>query len=268
MTAPEPLPHDPPPDDPAGSAHAGHAAWARGVIERHVAVEEQLAAAGLRLALAIEQAATQAAAENRPVDKDAGMAFSRVARAVRMGGLLQAKLIRELDEARARDLERAAQAREAAEAQAEDAELCEPLYRHKARVEKIVDRIATAQHGEADARDRLVAEAGERLDDEDLYGDILARPIGELVSMLCRDLGLKPDWTRLAEEAWAREEIAGGHPSSPFTSMHTPRAPPCAAAHGGEDPQAERSEERVGVSESDFHPPSNRRPERPLSWSG
>ncbi len=209
-------------------------AWARGVIQRQVALQEELAEAGLRLALAIEQAATQAVAEHRPVDKDAALAFSRVSRAVRMAGLLQSKLIKDMDEARSRGLEFAAKAREAADAEAEDARLFEPAYRHKFRVERIVERLIEAEHDDEDEVDRLAIETGERLDDEDLYGDVLNRPIGELVALICKDLGLNPDWSSLAQQAWAREEIESRAEGSPFV-----RPPSAAAADGGGGPPAD-----------------------------
>jgi len=47
---------------------------------------------------------------------------------------------------------------------------------------------------------------------------VLTRPVGELIALICRDLGLSPDWSLLAEEAWAQAEIAGGEAQSPFVS--------------------------------------------------
>ena len=218
----------PPPSETPADPHAGDGAWARGVIERQVALQEQLAEAGLRLALAIEQGATQAAAQGQPVDKDAAMAFSRVARTVRMAGLLQARLIKDLEETQHRaEAEQLRQAKrvladydKARNAPADPAPL-PPDERHKQRVERIVARIAAARHGAKEV-DRLVAEAAERLDDEDIYDDVLAHPVGELVSLICRDLDLKPDWERLSGEAWAREEIESGAEGSPFLAVGRP----------------------------------------------
>lgn len=57
---------------------------------------------------------------------------------------------------------------------ADKAARLDPAYHHKVRVERIVDRVAKAACGDDEDRiDRLVIKAGERLDDEDLYGDIL-----------------------------------------------------------------------------------------------
>ena len=64
-------------------------------------------------------------------------------------------------------------------------------------------------------------------------GDVRQRPVGELVALICRDLDLDPDWTRLAEEAWAKEEIASGVPSSPFLQQSPSHPPPTAAGEAG-----------------------------------
>jgi hypothetical protein len=227
-----------PPSTPAED----RAAWREAALQRQVQLLEQMAEAGLRMALVIESEAAEAKAAGEPVGKDAAMAFSRVARAVRQTSMLQAKLIKDADEA----LARAAAARSPEDVEdeaAEEAMRSDPAYRQKFRVERIVERVAKTACGDDEDRiDRLVIEAGERLDDEDLYGDILEHPVGELVALLCRDLGLDPDWSRLAEEAWAREEIASGAPSSPFM-----RPLPVAAANGrGGPPAAERVVERAG----------------------
>jgi hypothetical protein len=223
------------------------AAHREAVLQRQVALLEQLAEAGLRMALAIEGEATEAKAAGEPVRDDAAMTFSRVARAVRMTVMLQSKLIRDADEAQTRAAVDPL-SEEAMIAAAEEAMRLDPEgHMHKLRVERIFDRVAKSACGDDEERiGRLVIEAGERLDDEDLYGDILERPVGELVALLCRDLGLDPDWSRLAEEAWAREEIASGALSSPFL-----RPLPVAAANGrGGPPAAERVVERAGGHDS------------------
>ena len=54
----------------------------------------------------------------------------------------------------------------------------------------------------------------------------MSRPIGEIVALICKDLGLEPDWGRLAQEAWAQAEIADGDPGSPFAPWMTQRPQP------------------------------------------
>ena len=209
-----------------------HEAWAQALLQRQSALLEQLGEAALRMALAIERRLSEAPTD-APVDPaEAAMAFSRVSRAVRLTVMLQSKLVQEL-----------APLTEAAERAARKArERQEPGYRFKARVEGVVERVAKARGDDQDALDRVVRETAERLDDEDFYGDVLDRPLGELVALICRDLGLDPDWSRLAQEAWAQAEAASGDPRSPFVT-----SPPGAAspAGGGGGPFAERSEERM-----------------------
>ncbi len=96
----------------------------------------------------------------------------------------------------------------------------DPDYLLKARVERIVERAALAEHnGDDDEADRLTAEAGERLDDIDLYGGLLDRPISEILARICRDIGLPLQWSRLAEEAWAQAEMGDGEPGAPLAAL-------------------------------------------------
>ena len=221
-----------PPADPA--------VWAQEVLRRQVVLLEQLAEEGLRLGQAIARQITEPdSSSDAPVKAETiAMAFSRVARAVRMTALLQTRLLKDMDEARARaafDRIREGSMPPLEDAAAEEARRSEPAYVHKARVEAIVERVAKAHAKEDDDKiDRIVREAGERLDDEDIYGDVLTRPVGELVAMICRDLGLDPDWTRLAEEAWAHEEIRLGVERSPFLRA-VPKQEPSFPLEGGRD---------------------------------
>ena len=204
-------------------ADADPSAWGQEALRRQVALLERLSESGLRMALAIERRLTEAAPE-AALSSDAlakeAMAFSRAARTVRVTALLQSRLIKDAEQLR---LHTAAEAEE----RAEEKQRLQPVYRHKARVERIVERLAIDQCDE-DTIECVIVEAGERLDDEDLYGDIMTRPVGELVALLCRDLGLEPDWDRLSEEAWAKQEIASGAEASPFRTLFSQRPPPLA----------------------------------------
>jgi hypothetical protein len=200
--------------DPALAEAAGEP---RAVIVRQLQVLGELAELGLDIARAIaRQAATEAPGEApaempgettrapQVVKGDVSLAYARVARAVRLTIALQSRLLqdlRALDEVAERHLHggRSNTARE-----------------RKARVRRILDRVIDAEVGDAAEGDRLAGEVRERLENDDIYGDVLARPVGEIVAMICRDLGLSPDWVRLAEEAWAQDEIAGGQAGSPF----------------------------------------------------
>jgi len=79
----------------------------------------------------------------------------------------------------------------------------------RSRAARIVRRAIADQHGESEQTERLAAEAAERLEEE-RYGDVLTRPLGQIVRDICRDLGLDPDWKGLAAEIDAAEAFARG----------------------------------------------------------
>jgi hypothetical protein len=203
------------------------------ILQRQLERLEELAEMGMRLARAVEAEVT--AGEIAPAK--AIVAVQRAGRAVRQCGLLQIKVLNDLARAAANDRIFGARRREAEAEQA--AALADPAYGHKARVERIVGRIAAEEHrDDEDAVERLAAECAERLEDDDVYGDVMDRPVGELVALICRDLDLDPDWTRLAQEAWAQDEH--GLPGSPFAHLAPKRPPPFAAANGEGGPPGER----------------------------
>ena len=214
------------------SDHDDPAAWAQAVLRRQVERLDELAELGLDMAQAI-------AAEKAD---GAVTAFSRVAKVVRLCGLLQSKLIKDMDDAHRHALVSAPMV----EAQARIKEIeQDPAHGHKARVERIVERQVKARHpDDEDEVERLMLEACERLDDEDIYRNVLTRPVGELVALICRDLGVEPDWPKLAQEAWALDEMQSRVEGSPFSP------PPPQAAGGG--PLAE---ERVVEGAGGYCPP-------------
>lgn len=193
-------------DPPASASDA----WARPVLDRNLALLGEIAEIGLQVARAVER---QVTAEG-PVDVEgAARAYARAARAVRQTVMLQSRII-EAIQAGAEAIFRARQAAE------DEAARAAPGYVRKARIERVVERLAMAEHGEdEDEVDRLVCEAGERLDDEDLYGDLMDRPMSELVERICKDLGLDADWTALARELWARREVESGRIGSPLRGV-------------------------------------------------
>jgi len=245
----DPAPHD---VDPVREA----VERARALARRQLAVLERLAEAGIEVALAVEReakakspdapSAPVRAPEARPVgaapdaSEDPGaaamsapsdpsdppeagrartlqglaMAYARAARAVRMVVLLQSKVVRDLESAErlaAFDAPAEASRRRAARHAASEA--------RKLSLERIIVRVAEGQSADQEALLALAVDAAERLDNEDIYGDVLTRPMGEIVARICRDLGLDPDWSRLAQEAWAEAEIAAAPPGSPFAGL-------------------------------------------------
>ncbi len=160
---------------------------------------DRLAEAGMELVEAL--VAQGKGTGPKVVDGDVGLAFSRVSRGVRLAVLL------------------AEQLSEPAGDQEEIARQAEALRRkaHIGRAVRIVERVAKDHcRKKPGTIAACVYEARERLDDDDIYGLVANRPVGELVALICRDFGLEPNWDALAQEAWAQAEIASGAPGSPF----------------------------------------------------
>ncbi len=215
-------------------ADAAGSAQVRALVEQEVAMLTRLAQIGLNIAEAVErQAVAQAQIAERAAETGAaasevsavlgqpGVVYQRVARAVRLTLALRAKAVKELmalDQGQA--LARQARDKAAEETAAE----ADPVGRRRGRIDRIVRRVIEAEEADEDEVERLSGEAWERLIDEDVYGDVMARPIGEIVARVCEDLGLSPDWNALAREAWAVEEAASGAPGSPFVARAGPQS--------------------------------------------
>jgi hypothetical protein len=186
--------------------------WSRPLVERQITVLGRLTEAGLNIALAIERRAIAAAEDGaaQAALDDFALAHDRVARAVRRTIALQSERIARLEAPTATPA-------------AGDA-----ATQRKATVGHIVRRLANKQH-RPDYTDRIARETRDWLDDENIYGDILAHPISEIVAWICRDLGLSPDWAHLADEAWAEEELQSGAPGFPLKQHQTPDPRPRSA---------------------------------------
>jgi len=167
-------------------------------LARRLARLDRLAEAGMEL---IEALVAQAKGTGpKAVEGDVALAFSRVSRAVRLAVLLHSELVKGAEDPEAAQQE-AAQGREA----------------KVESVLRIVRRVARDHCGHKGfALGAYTGEAKERLDNDDIYGLVATRPLGELVAMICDDLGLQPDWGHLAAEAWAQAEIESGAEGSPF----------------------------------------------------
>jgi hypothetical protein len=173
------------------------------LLERQLQMLSRLAEAGLEIALAIERKVKESeAAQPLAALTAAGQAYDRVARAVRLCILLQNELVKDRpDPQRAR--------RE----------------RHRDLAVDVVRRVARDHCGEGPILVSTMAkEARDRLDTDDIYGEVLNRPVGELVALICRDLGIEPNWDALAWEAWAQEEMQSGVAGSPFVAA-APKRP-------------------------------------------
>lgn len=221
--------------DPADICAEAPSDVAPSSADRHLAMLDRLAEAGLQIAIALEAEAKSAASApaDRPVDLEAvALSYSRVARAVRMSLLLHAHLVQG-GEVRAQ-----AQAKTTAERpppQPVDPEWArEEVARD--RVARIVRRVIQAEHDDEERVERLADEAVERLEDLDCYGAVTARPMSEMVADICHDLGLSPDWTRLAIEAWAVEEMSSGDVGEPLETFALARALAQSGRGGADSP--------------------------------
>jgi hypothetical protein len=174
----------------------GAKAPARALAECQIEALGELVGIGLKIARAIERQVDEAAAGPQPLAdlNAAAVAYARVARAVRQSILLQDRLT---------------EAQQAAEAEAEAGALRARKDGVKARMAGVVRSVIEAEHDDAERIERLAAEAMERLE-QDLHGDVLARPVAEIIADICKDLGLHPDWPALALEVSAVEDMASG----------------------------------------------------------
>jgi hypothetical protein len=83
---------------------------------------------------------------------------------------------------------------------------------------------------EALAETRLAAEPGrdpeddERPEPEETFDAYLARPFGEVVALICRGLGVTPDWAAWSAEPWAQEERRTRPATSPYADWPEPAA--------------------------------------------
>ncbi len=211
MSAPAPNP---------SSAHAADPgdAWERALLNRQLASLDRLADMGLAIGAAIERRATVEPAPE-PELRHAVIDFARVSRAVRLTYALQSRLIAEF-KGKARS--RAAEAATSSEDDEETHGIAwdePPGEQQRRRVRRIIRRVAEASALDREAVERLLREGAERLDDDELYGDIMIRPVAEIVARICKDLGLEAEWERLAGESWMQEAMVAEATGLPFAVL-------------------------------------------------
>jgi len=192
-------------DDPASPA-----SWERALLDRQLERLDQLADMGMALAGEIQRRATASDPDTNITH--AAMDFARVSRAVRMTLALQSRLVRDFKTPIKAGSGKAANDGDDEDVRWEVVWENEPPTRDQQRAEaqRIVRGVGEDCGLDAETVERLETEAGERLERDDIYADILARPLSEIVADLCRDLGLSPDWSRLVQQDWAKEEIEDG----------------------------------------------------------
>jgi hypothetical protein len=191
--------------------------WARPLLEEQVRALGELAQMGMSLSRAIIRQATEPDAA-AVIQGDVALAFDRVALAVHRTYALRAKLIAEI---KAWEETAARRARQAERDRDHLDDAAETVTRE--RVKRIVRRAIEADDRGDRETERLCEDAEERLDDSDIYGDLADRPFSEIVAQICHDLGVTPDWSRLAQEAWAREEMEHGPVGEPLARWRATR---------------------------------------------
>jgi hypothetical protein len=197
-----------PPDLNTSAALARH--------ELRQAVLDRLVRFGLKLvdemehdldaAKAERDAAPDPSAPRRPVaTPELCLGFSRAARALRMTVMLQKRLDDE-------------QASPGSGAFAKSIAAPDPLAAvrdsRKISVVRLIADTGHRVHNDGDAIERLIQEAAERLEDEDLQDDVMSLPLADLVRRVARDLGLSPDWPGLDSYLWTHHDLppAGAAP--------------------------------------------------------
>jgi hypothetical protein len=190
--------------------------WERALLDRQLEALGRLADMGMAMAEAVTQRAT---ADEPGSDADPhldALDFARVSRAVRMTFALQSRLIAEF--------KGASEARSTGVGQADDwsagfggrPDIVDNDVVRKRQLKGIVEQLGEAASLDGEAVERLVREAGERLEDDGFYRDLTERPMGEIVALICRDLGIEPDWELLSDIYWARQEIKKPPLGSPY----------------------------------------------------
>src|ERR1044071_1559387 len=88
--------------------------------------------------------------------------------------------------------------------------------------------IARRRALQADAERPERADPFERFDGPEpaeRFSHFLRRPFGEVVAMICKGIGLTPDWDAWVPEPWAQEEVRTRPPTSPYAAWPEPSPP-------------------------------------------
>ncbi len=212
-------------------------------LARRLAVLRDLTEAGMEIVATLRvEAQVQAQAQTQALSRgeaepggracgDLALTFSRVARAVRQTLALEARLVRDhQDDARAAP--RPAEARPPARSSA----VLQPerLGRHY-EISRVIDHTIESGIADVGESERLFDAMTERLEDLADRPDFMDRPVGAVIAEICHALGLKPDWSLWADEAWAQEEAQTKPPGSPYATRPPPPTAVVAASAAAVD---------------------------------
>ena len=179
-------------DAPTNPDDKAAADFARPVLDRQLARLEELADIGMEIARDLSRRVAEAAEPGGEAMDPAAvtLAYNRVSRAVRMTCALQTEVLDKLrGVGRIETYDAALAAQDAARTAARDA----LEKRRRARKLEVAEGVAEAideAHETTEGRERCVREAKERLRDTDDLGDILSRPVDEVIAQICRELGI------------------------------------------------------------------------------
>jgi hypothetical protein len=166
--------------------------------QRHLQMLRELGELGMGLARSLaERAEEPGIADQTAIDLR--VAFARTARAVRQTVALETRLAQDGVKARVeRDARLIAEARDRG-------------VRRKRRVELTVERAIEAEAG-GETAENLFGDLYERLEDYDL-AEFGARPLGELIVRICKQIGVTPDPSLWEDEDWPIEGDPASQPS-------------------------------------------------------
>jgi hypothetical protein len=226
----EPAPPDPSADHVAGCARCA----ADPVTDRLLARLDLLAEAGMDLVedLRVRTLARTAAMIERPEieptepERDVGLMFDRLSRAIRLTTMMQVSLTTERRNREQLDKAAAAAVQTEETKRAATAEHAQKT-RKKAEAKRVLDE-EIIKHEERDPRDAadLREDLETRFDRNDEFADILHLPLGEIVARISWLLGLDPDWNQWKFELWAPDAAKTKRPDTLQSTGLTPGPKP------------------------------------------
>ena len=214
---------------PPSIADETPADFARPLLEQQLAELSVLAEMGMEIAGRLRDQVVETPKADAPAIDPAAvaLAFSRVSRAIRLTFALQTMVIdklRGVGRIEGGEVHLARLAAEDAARASVPEKLEDPrLTARKAEIGSAITGIIREIHKDAEggeAHERCVREATERLKDADDLGDILARPINEVIAQICRELGLsrRHDVTT----NFSSHACGGGGPAQPVEGAQPP----------------------------------------------
>jgi hypothetical protein len=204
--------------------------------QRHGRMLAELAEIGMEIARALK---TRALSQDEAVDPgEVGLAFSRVAKAVRQSLMLEEKLAQDRQASVAAAEALAAQQREQAAQIAEDRQV--EGFERKTQVRDIVEEVIEEVHDGRD-HERLRDALHEHLEGLEDEADLLDRPISQTVSAICEALNLTPDWSFWQDQDWALDEAEDDVKGSPYAERSERRLTPPWERVSGERVSGERA---------------------------